>query len=112
MALFCKKYQLDLTKTPQYLTIIGEFQAAVKYKHFIYNLPSLVMDCSGPNILGHNWFQALEVSIQDTSYAGVSNEAFQHTNINLPAVSHHDIGCNNGPSLHIHINPAVTPVYQ
>ncbi|KAJ8895519.1 hypothetical protein PR048_000855 [Dryococelus australis] len=107
------------TWASQSLTIIGEFQAVVKYKHFTCNLPVLVMDGIGPNHLGCNWFQAFDISIQgvyflspDTSYAGMSNEAFSHTIMNLPAVSGHGTGCYKGPPLHIDINSAVFPVYQ
>ncbi|KAJ8897616.1 hypothetical protein PR048_002965 [Dryococelus australis] len=51
------------TWASQSLTIIGEFQAVVKYKHFNCNLLVLVVDGVGPN-LGRNWFQASDISIQ------------------------------------------------
>ncbi|KAJ8874291.1 hypothetical protein PR048_025137, partial [Dryococelus australis] len=103
----------------QSLTIIGEFQAVVKYKHFTCNLPVLIVNGIGSNLLGSNWFQGLDISIQsvyflspDTSYAGMSNEAFSHTIMNLPAVSGHGTGCYKGPPLHIDINPAIVCVYR
>ncbi|KAJ8875010.1 hypothetical protein PR048_022900 [Dryococelus australis] len=94
------------------LTIIEEFQDVVKYKHFTCNLPVLVMDGIGPNFLGHISIQGVHFLSTDTSYAGMCNEAFSHTIMNLPAVSGHGRGCYKGPPLHIDINPAAVPVYQ
>ncbi|KAJ8885373.1 hypothetical protein PR048_011570 [Dryococelus australis] len=94
-----------------------EFLDVIKYKHFTCNLPVLVVDGVGPNLLGCNWFQALNISIYgvyflspDTSYAGMSNEAFSHTIMNFPAVSGHSTSCYKRLPLHIDINPAVVPV--
>ncbi|KAJ8876362.1 hypothetical protein PR048_020807 [Dryococelus australis] len=49
-----------------------------------FNLPVLVVDGVGPTL--RNWCVFLS---PDTSYAGMSNEAFSHTIMNLPAVSGH-----------------------
>ncbi|KAJ8895649.1 hypothetical protein PR048_000985 [Dryococelus australis] len=101
------------------LTIIGEFQAVVKYKHFTCNISVLVAYDIGPNLLGHNWFQALDTSIQgkyvltpDPSYAGSSNETFSHTITYLPAASGHGMSDYKGPLLYIDTYPAVASVYQ
>ncbi|KAJ8889929.1 hypothetical protein PR048_009434 [Dryococelus australis] len=73
--------------------------AEVDRANFVDNVTVAVApseDGAGPNLLGRNWFQDLDISFQDTyflsldtSYAGMSNEAFSHTIMNLPAVSGH-----------------------
>ncbi|KAJ8895647.1 hypothetical protein PR048_000983 [Dryococelus australis] len=105
------------TCASQSSAIIEEFQVVVKYKHFTCNLPVLVVDGVGPNPLGRNWFQALDISIQgvfflspDTSYAGMYNEAFALTIMHLPTVSGHGTGCYKGHPLHINMNSDVAPV--
>ncbi|KAJ8869468.1 hypothetical protein PR048_028459 [Dryococelus australis] len=107
------------TWASQSLTIVGEFQAVVKCRHFTCKFPVLVVDGIGPNLLDRNWIQDSDIYIQvvnflspGTSNAGMSNEAFLHTIINVHAVSGHGTGCYKGPPLHVNINTAVAPVYQ
>ncbi|KAJ8874316.1 hypothetical protein PR048_025162 [Dryococelus australis] len=40
-----------------------KLQTVVKCKHFTCNLPALVVDGIGPNLLGLKWFQASDFSI-------------------------------------------------
>jgi len=123
--LFSEKYKPELYHSNIKLTtwgqsstlkVLGRFHAEVIYNGISANLPVLVGEQNGPNLLGRNWFHPLQISIQGiyhlSSHGDAHGDDFAPDYMRLPAITGEGTGRYRGPPIHLHLDPNVKPVFH
>ncbi|XP_037528183.1 uncharacterized protein LOC119405417 [Rhipicephalus sanguineus] len=108
--------QADLnlhTWSGEHLSLVGTAQVQVRHKTKDYVLPLHIMEGSGCNLLGRNWFSTLKIRLQgvnQTDDATHTEPAVLHRLLEKHArVFNEDVISYEGPPVHIELDPNVPP---
>jgi len=97
------------------LRVVGRFNVCVTHKNITKSLSLLVTKEDGPNLLGRNWFQPLEISLEGVHQVmnnpGTTSEDPPNF-FSLPAVTGIGTGRYLGPAIHLDLKPGTKPVFQ
>ena len=101
--------------TGQSVFVVGKVKVTVTLAGRSAVLPLLVVDTSGPNLLGRNWMKSLHYSIPQLHAMSVSdvetNDIKQITR-DFPALFSPELGKFTGPPISIPVNENSQPVFR
>ncbi|XP_037508201.1 uncharacterized protein LOC119383993 [Rhipicephalus sanguineus] len=103
---------LDLrTWSGEELDTVGSAQVRVRFKSKDYVLPLLVMKGTGCNLLGRDWFSALNIRVHGINQVAEPSQEIQEVLARHPDVFKEGIDGYVGPLVHLDLEEGATPKF-
>ncbi|KAK8781111.1 hypothetical protein V5799_017548 [Amblyomma americanum] len=103
---------LDLrTWSGEELRTIGSARVRVRFKSKDYMVPLLVMEGTGCNLLGRDWFSALHIRLHGINLVAEPRQELREVLARHPDVFKEDIDGYVGPLVHLDMEEGATPKF-
>ncbi|XP_037518126.1 uncharacterized protein K02A2.6-like [Rhipicephalus sanguineus] len=103
---------LDLrTWSGEELSTLGSAQVRVRFKSKDYVLPLLIMKGTGCNLLGRDWFSALNIRVHGINQVAEPGQEIQEVLARHPDVFKEGIDGYVGPLVHLDLEEGATPKF-
>ncbi|XP_043217358.1 uncharacterized protein K02A2.6-like isoform X6 [Amphibalanus amphitrite] len=98
------------TYTGERIPVEGEFSAVIRYDGQHLELPALVVDTTGPNLLGRDWLRVLKLNWQDIKQVRFGDDPrFQELKKKYADVFSSELGCLKDVEVKFELDESVSP---
>ncbi|XP_037505852.1 uncharacterized protein K02A2.6-like [Rhipicephalus sanguineus] len=108
---FQRALDLALSSEREELDTVGSAQVRVRFKSKDYVLPLLVMKGTGCNLLGRDWFSALNIRVHGINQVAEPSQEIQEVLARHPDVFKEGIDGYVGPLVHLDLEEGATPKF-
>ncbi|RUS85038.1 hypothetical protein EGW08_007222 [Elysia chlorotica] len=98
------------TFTGETLTVYGQFQPIIRYQDQHHSLPLLVVDGTGPPLLGRDWLSTIKLDWKSLFHT--TDNSVETVLQKFPNVFSDEAGKLNDRKIHLHLKPNAKPVYK
>ena len=101
------------TYTGEQLNVLGYIQVQVQYEQQIEDLSLLIVDGTGPTLMGRDWLQKIKLQWNAiANIAAASTLTLEQVLEKHPSLFKDDLGLVQGVTAKLHIDPQVTPKFH